>query len=257
MIKILVVDDETGICDTIKKTFAYIGFSVLTATTGQKALKILDKERPKIVFLDVLIPDRSGLDLLQEIKQRDPGVIVIMVTAKGDGETRAQAEAFGADEFVVKPFSRNYLRDVVVQKIGEVLDKGGHMKVPSILLVDDEQEFRKTIREFISNRYECQIEEAGDGPGAVDAAKRIQPDVIFLDIKMPGFSGIEVIQEIKKISPQSRMIVLSAWKSAEVVSQAIHTGAADYLSKPVSLAALNEKLKTVLISLGKLKVKAQ
>ena len=253
MIKMLVVDDEPGVCDVIKKTFTYIGFSVFSATTAKKANVVIEKERPQIIFLDIIMPDIDGIDLLKEIKQKYPDTIVLMVTAKHDEATRNAAISAGADEFITKPFSRNYLRDVVVQKIGDVLNEKGHMQVPTLLLVDDEAEFRKTIKDFIGNRYECVIEEAAEGTAAIEAVERIKPDIIFLDIKMPGLSGIDVIAQIKEISPLSRIIVVSAWKSAEVVSQAIAKGATDYISKPVSLPAFNEKLKTTLISLGKLK----
>lgn len=255
MIKILVVDDEPGICDSIKRTFTYIGFFVLTARTGQQALAVFEKERPQIVFLDIFLPDANGIELLTQMKKADPGVIVMMVTARQDDQTREQAAVAGADEFIIKPFSQNYLRDTVVQKIGDVLDRGGHAKVPVILLVDDEQEFRVTIRDFIMGRYECVIEESADGAQALVMAGRLHPDIIFLDIKMPGVSGIEVISEMAQVSPGSKVIVISAWKSAEVVSRAVSLGAADYISKPVSLAAFGEKLKALLISMGKYKVK--
>ena len=69
MIKILVVDDEEGICDNIKQIFTYIGFTVFTATTAQKALSIFEKEKPKIIFLDIIMPDVDGLDLLRKFKE--------------------------------------------------------------------------------------------------------------------------------------------------------------------------------------------
>lgn len=257
MIKILVVDDEAGICDSIKQIFTYIGFSVFTATTGAKALNIFEKEKPKIIFLDIIMPDVDGLDLLKKIKQIDPASIVIMVTARQEKDVEEKALALGADEFIRKPFSRNYLRDVVVQKIKEVLDKGGHMQKPHILVVDDEQAVRETIRDFISPRYECDIDLAGDGSEAIKKVTEIKPDIILLDIKMPGMSGIDAITEIKKLSPSSKIIVVSAWKSADVVSQAIARGAVDYLGKPLSLAALAEKLQGALMSIGKLIMKRE
>ncbi|MEW5896030.1 MAG: response regulator [Candidatus Omnitrophota bacterium] len=255
MIKMLVVDDEAGVCDVIRKTFTYIGFSVFAATTAKKALAIIEKEHPQIVFLDILMPDVDGIELLKEIKARYSDLIVIMVTAKQDRETREAAIAAGADGFITKPFSRNYLRDAVVHKIGDVLNRKGRMQIPSLLLVDDEEEFRKTMRDFIGRRYECVIDEASEGAQAVDQVQRLKPDIILLDIKMPGLSGIDVITRIKDISPSSKVIVISAWKSGEVVSQAVGMGAADYISKPVSLTAFDEKLKTLLISLGKLREK--
>ena len=255
MIKLLVVDDEAGICDSIKQIFTYIGFSVFTATTAQKALNILKKEKPKIIFLDIIMPDINGLDLLKEVKQIDPQSIVIMVTVMQDEETKKKALSLGADEFINKPFSHNYLREVVLSKIKNVLDKGGHMLKPTVLIVDDEKDARDNIKNFIEPRFVCEVEEAGDGKTAIEKVKKTQPDIVFLDIKMPGMSGIEAISEIKKISPYSRIIVISAWKSGDVVSQAIKLGATDYIGKPISLSALGEKLRAVLISMGKLILK--
>jgi len=125
MIKILVVDDEEGICDNIKQIFTYIGFTVFTATTAQKALSIFEKEKPKIIFLDIIMPDVDGLDLLRKFKEIDPACIVLMVTASQDEAVRERALQLKADEFIQKPFSRNYLRDTVMYKIKEMLDKGG------------------------------------------------------------------------------------------------------------------------------------
>jgi len=255
MIKIFVIDDEPGLCDAIQKTFMYIGFSVMTSTDPLKAMDLIDKERPQIVLLDIIMPRMSGIDLLRQIKQRFPDIIVIMVTACHDDKSFQDAMAAGAEAFITKPFSRNYLRDVVVQKIADLLDDRGRMEVPTILLVDDEADFRETIRDFISNRYECVIQEASEGVSAIDAVRQLRPDIVFLDIKMPGLSGLDVIGRIHEIDPALKIVVISAWKSAEVVSKAISMGAADYISKPVSLAAFQEKLKTQLISLGKLKVR--
>ena len=142
MIKILVVDDEPGVCHTIAKAFSYIGFSVSTATTAGKAMQSFRKERPKIVFLDLIMPDGDGAGILRQMKAIDPGVIVIVVTAKREEKVRDELLSLGADEFIRKPFSRNYLRDVVLTKIHTVLDKGGHMQTPKILIAEDRKSTR-------------------------------------------------------------------------------------------------------------------
>lgn len=255
MIKLLVVDDEAGICESIKQIFTYVGFSVFTATTAKKALKIIDRDKPKIIFLDILMPDVDGIDLLKQIKSIDPKAIVIMVTARQDEEAKEKSLKAGADEFITKPFSHNYLRDVVLQKIKDVLDKGGHMQKPSILIVDDEKEARDNLKNYIEPRFVCDIEEAADALTSIEKTKSLKPDIVLLDIKMPGMSGIDAIGEIKKESPDSKIIVISAWKSSEAVSQAIRAGASDYIGKPISLSAFGEKLRSVLISRGKLILK--
>jgi len=252
MIKILIVDDEQAICDSIKKPFSYIGFTVFTATTAKKALSIFEKNKPKIIFLDIIMPDVDGLDLLKKFKQLDPGVIVIMVTAKGDEETQKKAMELGADEYMTKPFSFDDLRVVAIQKIEKLLGKSGHMQKPHIFIVDDEGKARQNLMNFISPRYDCEITEANDGESAVAKVKDIKPDVILLDIRMPGISGIEAISEIKQLSPNSRIIVISAWKSPDVATKAMSAGAFDYMDKPVDFKVFQERFESALVSIGKL-----
>jgi two-component system response regulator (stage 0 sporulation protein F) len=122
MIKLLVVDDEPGICDILKKTFAPIGFKVLTATNGQEALALVKKEKPKIIFLDIRMLGMSGLEVLKEIKKIDDSAKVIMVTVVDDDKTRKEAKDLGADEFIVKPFISDYLEEVVRRQVAELMD---------------------------------------------------------------------------------------------------------------------------------------
>lgn len=120
MIKLLTVDDELDICDFIRDFFTRRGYSVLVALTGKEALAAVKKEMPKIVFLDVVMPDISGLDVLRQIKEFDPSIKVIMVSVADDKETKEKAKQWGADEFIRKPFSKRYLEEVVIQKIIEL-----------------------------------------------------------------------------------------------------------------------------------------
>ena len=253
MIKILVVDDEAGICDVIEQIFTDFGFSVFTATNANKALNIFKKEKPKIIFLDIIMPDISGLDLLQEFMKIDPQCVVIMVTASDDKVVQEKSLRLGAVEFVRKPFSHNYVRDVVIEKIKYVLDQGGHMEKPSILIVDDE-EIRFDMKKSISKRFECDIDLASSGQEAIEKAKN-KPDVILLDIRMPGMTGFDALPEIKKISPQSKIIIVSAWNSTDTVNLATSIGITDYIGKPSTPEAVAEKLQSVLMSIGKLILK--
>jgi two-component system, response regulator, stage 0 sporulation protein F len=123
MIKLLAVDDEPGICDILKKTFAPVGFKVLTATNGADALTLVKKEKPKIVFLDIRMLGMTGLEVLKEIKKIDESVKVIMVTVLDDDETRKEAKDLGADEFIVKPFSSDYLEEVVRGQVTDLINQ--------------------------------------------------------------------------------------------------------------------------------------
>jgi YesN/AraC family two-component response regulator len=141
---------------------------------------------------------------------------------------------------------------VAIEKIHVLLGKAGHMQKPRILIVDDEQKARENLRDYILPRYECEIAEATDGESAIERVRTAKPDIILLDIRMPGISGIEAIGEIKKINPDSRIIVISAWKSQDVATKAIGMGAFDYLDKPLSFPLFKERFDSALVSIGKL-----
>ena len=93
---------------------------MFAALNGKDALAIVKKERPGVVFLDILMPDMNGLEVLRQIKEFDPGIKVIMVSAVDDKENRDKSKQLGADEFIKKPFSKRYLEEVVIQKIIEL-----------------------------------------------------------------------------------------------------------------------------------------
>ncbi len=120
MIKLLTVDDELDVCDFIKDFFSMRGYLVYVALNGKDALSVVKKERPRIIFLDIIMPDINGLEVLRQIKEFDPNIKVIMVSVADDKETKDKARQLGADEFIKKPFSKRYLEEVVIQKIIEM-----------------------------------------------------------------------------------------------------------------------------------------
>ena len=76
-------------------------------------------------------------------------------------------------------------------------------------------------------------------------------DLILLDIKMPGLSGIDMIKHLRKNNHSAHILVISAWDDEDVIHQAIKEGAEDFLHKPVSLKALGLKIKDALTKIGK------
>lgn len=244
MIKLLVVDDEPGICDILKKTFAPIGFTVLTATDGQTALSIVKKEKPRIVFLDIRMLGMSGLEVLKEIKKMDSAIKVIMVTVMDDEKTRQEAKKSGADEFVTKPFISEQVEEIVMREVTELTR-------PKILIVDDEADVVERLGNIILRRFNCVVENATNGKQALEKLKKDTFDLVLLDIKMPGLSGIDVIKEAVKFTPQTKILAISGYDSQEVAGQALKAGAVDFLPKPLTKEAIEIKLKHILSQTGK------
>ena len=105
--KILIVEDEPDIRDTLNYNFDKEGFKVLSSPNGKSALKLLEKHDPDIVILDLMLPDISGLDVCRQIKndKKLSNTSIIMLTAKSEEVDRIVGFELGADDYVTKPFS--------------------------------------------------------------------------------------------------------------------------------------------------------
>jgi len=124
MKRLLVVDDETEICDFLKMFFEDRGFTVTTANSGQKALDQLDQVKPHVILLDIHMPAMDGLTALREIKKRLPDAKVIMVTAIETRDKIEEAMRLGADNYITKPLSLDYLEKDVQEKVTQLAKSG-------------------------------------------------------------------------------------------------------------------------------------
>ena len=116
-VRMLVVDDELRICDFLKGFFSTKGYDVFSATSGEEALTQAPAVRPAVILLDVRMPGISGLDALPKLKALNPQTKIIMVTALDDDSLMAEAISRGASDYITKPFSFDYLENVVMRKL--------------------------------------------------------------------------------------------------------------------------------------------
>lgn len=123
MKKILIVDDELHIRLLLKQTLEDIeeeGVMLLTADNGENALETIGRERPELVFLDVMMPKLNGFEVCYAVKH-DLGmkeVYIVMLTAKGQEFDRRRGLDVGADVYITKPFNP----DEIVKKAREILE---------------------------------------------------------------------------------------------------------------------------------------
>lgn len=117
MNKLLVVDDEVEICDFLKAFFEERDFEVNTANSGPQALDTLTRYAAQVVLLDIHMPGMDGMSVLKKIKETHPRTKVIMVTALETQEKIEEAMRLGADNYITKPLSLEYLEKDVQEKI--------------------------------------------------------------------------------------------------------------------------------------------
>ncbi len=115
----------------------------------------------------------------------------------------------------------------------------------TILIVDDEKDFCTVLSDSLSrDRY--RVITAFNGKMALQLVKKEKPDLILLDIKMPGMDGIEVLRKIKKMKKEIVVIMFTAYGTLETARKAMKLGAYDYVTKPVDLFLLKSLVKEVL-----------
>lgn len=117
MHKVLIIDDERSICSSLSSILQDEGFEVHTALDGREGLNLFEREKPRIVLIDVWMPEMDGLEVLQKIRnQAPPDTVLIVISGHGTISTAVEAVKMGANDFLEKPLS--------IDKVLEVIDRG-------------------------------------------------------------------------------------------------------------------------------------
>ena len=127
---ILVVEDNEDLGQTLADVLRKEGNKVSMALTGEHALTVLEKEIINLVLLDINLPDINGIELLQQIKEKDPDILVIMITALTDPKPAVNAMKMGAYDYLMKPFELDELK-LNVAKALETHDLKREVKLKS------------------------------------------------------------------------------------------------------------------------------
>src|SRR5438309_649502 len=126
---LLIVDDEPSIRYSFQRAFEGDGMRVCTARTAAEGLHQVRQEPPDVLVLDLQLPDRSGLEVFQELHAEHPRLPVIFITAHGTTETAIEAMKHGAFDYLVKP--------VDVDRLGQIIDRAVEaarlMRTPAML----------------------------------------------------------------------------------------------------------------------------
>jgi DNA-binding response OmpR family regulator len=125
-----------------------------------------------------------------------------------------------------------------------------------ILVVEDSNDIRRLVQHILSQGG-YKVTSAADGPSGWSAFERLRPDLVLLDVNLPGIDGIELCRRIKEASPQTPVIILTVQAETEAVRRGLQAGANAYLAKPFEIsrlmAAVNDALLPPIRHLGRAK----
>ena len=117
MTKVLIVDDEPIVREAIQDWLVDVGYDVAVAETGEEALETLAEQDFDVIVLDVRLPGKTGIRVLQELREVNPNVKAIVITAYASPEMRAEAMRQGAICYMVKPISPDELEKVIRETV--------------------------------------------------------------------------------------------------------------------------------------------
>lgn len=246
----LIVEDSRVASGHLTGYLEEMGFQVSQHFRGMGALEAAVATRPNVIFLDILLPDLSGWDVLERLRAQDTladvPIVVVSVVDEPD-----RAIALGAARHLLKPIDRDRVGDIV----RSLLDSGA--QVPNmrmslrpkptpggrlrILMVEDNEANVLAIGEYLEDKgYEVVI--ARTGRAALEVVQSMHPDVILMDIQMPDMDGLEATRRLRQLPEFVRtpIIALTALAMPGDRERCLAAGASDYIAKPVSLKHLVE-----------------
>jgi len=199
--QVVVVEDDDPACLLYEKHLQGTGIQPLHAKTLAEARELLRNTQPLAIVLDVLLKGENGFDLLAEIKaqERLSEIPVLVATILDEAD---KGFALGADDYVTKPVSRNLL-------LGRLDRLARSVPVEKILVVDDDERARYVVKGSLAGT-KYQTLEAASGVEGLEIARREHPDLIILDLVMPGMTGFEVLEQLRADPATARTPVIIA-----------------------------------------------
>jgi PAS domain S-box-containing protein len=187
---ILVVEDDPAAGELLSHYLREHGYAVAHAVTGAQAVEMAERLRPAAITLDVLLPDQDGLEVLARLRAvADTEQIPVVVVSITDD--RERGVGLGAAEWLVKPVSR----DDLVAAVRRAVPPRAQARPTAVLVVDDHHETVDLLAETLERRGFLALR-AYEGEAAIRLANEALPDVIVLDLIMPGMSGFEVLKRL-------------------------------------------------------------
>src|SRR5271170_2866432 len=237
-IPILAVEDNPADSFAVERILSTSRYQAVVARSVAEARQALERVRPAAIILDVVLLGDESWRFLIEMRQRDATADIPVVVASSTGDER-KAINLGADEYLDKPIDP-------AQLIGLLDRLTGQRSVTHVLLVDDEEVSRYLVRQLLP-RSTYDIKEAATGVEGLVRLRDERPDIVLLDLNMPGMNGYEFLERLSAETNIPAIILTSMNLDNE---QRLRLGdASNIISKSdLSAQALTEAITTALAS---------
>jgi len=186
--QVLLIEDNTDMIDQFRRTLQRDGFDVFAASIPLEAEAMASGLHPTLIVLSASFANDTGWAMLERLQQRDDtfDIPVIVVSLADDSERAAAAGAF---RFIRKPFMPEALSQAAKEAETEA-------QVQRILIIDDDPHATRLLQQMLDESDKYRVFCASNGSDGIGLVARRRPDLIILDLRMPGMSGFDVIAEL-------------------------------------------------------------
>lgn len=248
-LRLLVVDDDVGAIQQLGQLLADQA-QVSFATSGPDALALAGTQRPDLILLDAEMPGMSGFEVFQALQRMGStsDIPVMFATSHTEPEFESEALRMGAADFVSKPF----VASQVLARVRAVLQRPARRTAsaaplegrrPTLLIVDDDAATVRQLQRVMADVGDCHF--ALDGPAALRSMDRLAPDLVLLDIGMPGMDGFEVCRRLRADAAHRDVAVVFITEHAQAENEALAFAqhADDFIDKRRSALVMQARVR--------------
>jgi DNA-binding response OmpR family regulator len=251
-VRVLMVDDRDIIRQTLRGILSDFDCDFEEADTGEVALELLASRAFDVVFLDVKLPDISGVDVLGEAKRRGHDISnVIVLTGLPERATERKALELGARKYLTKtPMNREQIRSAFLEiappprmrimtatpviareevPTPSRLSRSKNQSLPHLLVLDDNEHWLEIMEHILGTDFNLVLTTSPDE--AVEHVHREAFDLVILDMKLPTTTGFEVLSQMRKSKPSLRAIILTEHPDLTAANESGRRGALDFVKK--------------------------
>ncbi len=237
--QILCIDDDPDAIEILRKYLIPEGYSVASALSGDEGIKLAAQIKPALITLDIMMPQKDGWQVLQELKA-DSKTKDIPVVVHSIIDNKPLAISLGAVDVIVKPTDSTRLLSLAKQFCKS--------RDEYLLIVDDNEDFAQAIQQLLQEDG-FSVKVANDGRAALDILKTSTPAIILLDLMMPEMDGFAVVRELQQNESWRKIpvVILSGKDVTETEWKQLNTHISDFVKKGnISHVELKQTIKKVL-----------
>lgn len=258
--RIVIIDDHPMLRKGVRQLVDLSSEMEIVGETndGEHGLVLVREMAPDLVLLDLNMPGKSGLETLRELKAEKPAPKVVIFTVSDASDDVVAAMSEGADGYLLKDMDPEEL----LKKLGEVVqgkfvispkiaDFLNALPVPPqrrIVIVDDHPLLRRGLQQLASLSPDMEvIGEADNGEKGIALAQKLEPDLVLLDLNMPGMDGLETLHALKQLKPAPKVVILTVSDAQEDVLAAMEGGADGYLLKDMDPEEILDHIRQLMV----------